>query len=244
MSEVSTPAFGLARTAVLAAATAALVVVLLALLTITTAGRGGAALPAPGHVGAASPAEGSTVDLAPIVEAWPSTYTTTGTKSEPLYVEHITSTRDGDVFALHIEVIAQGDSALGTQLSAVRVATDGRIEWLAGCSKSGAACADDPELRGFLSAATVRSALDRGALPATATARTLHGTAVVCIADSALHPAAPPATIDLQPCFSRSTGAMLGHYSDASGSFVGATLAVGFVDAPQSDPDLIGEFSS
>lgn len=249
MSALSTPTPGPPRSAVVPVAAAALAVtvaVLFALLAVSTPRGGTGTAPAAGSADGLTgeTTEGATVELAPIVDAWPDVYTTTGTKSEPLYVEHITSTRDGDIFALRIEVVAQGDAALGTQLSAVRVGTDGRIEWLAGCTKSATACADDPALRGFLSAATIRSALDRGSLPATATTRTLHGTAVVCIADRALHPAAPPAAIDLQPCFSRSTGAMLGHYSDASAAFVGATLAAGFVDTPHPDPDLIGEFIS
>ncbi|MFD1712985.1 hypothetical protein ACFSBZ_00725 [Amnibacterium flavum] len=189
-------------------------------------------------------ADGTIVDLAPIAAAWPDEYTVAGTKSEPLYVEHITSTRDGDVFALSIEVVAQGDTALGTQLSAVRVRDDGRIEWLAGCTKTASVCADDPALRGFLSAAAVRAAIDRGALPAAGVARTLHGTAAVCIADGALHPAAPPATTDLDPCFSRVSGALVGHYSDASGSFVGPTLSRGFSEATGADRDLIDSLIS
>lgn len=189
-------------------------------------------------------AEGATVPLAPIVAAWPSQYTVVGTKSEPLYVEHITSTRDGDVFALRIEVIAQGDSALGTQVSAVRVQGDGSIEWLAGCTKDASGCADDPALRGFLSAAVVEAAVREGRTPDSASARTLHGVPVVCVRDELLHPDAPPAMTDLQPCFSRSTGALLGHYSPAGSAFVGATLAEGLAQTIRADTGLIDSLVS
>jgi len=178
------------------------------------------------------------VSLAPIVQSWGAGYTVVGQKSEPLYTERISSTRDGDVFAVRIEAIAQGDAPLGVQESAVRVDADGTVEWLAGCT-AGASCADDPAVRGFLSGATVLSMERQGRLPATATQRMLHSVAVLCLPDAALHPDAPPAVSDLQPCFSRQTGALLGHYSPASEAFVGPTLASGFEVTPAPDRRLI-----
>ncbi|SDZ54344.1 hypothetical protein [Herbiconiux ginsengi] len=180
-------------------------------------------------------ADGSEIALAPIVAAWPDGYSVTGTKSEPLYVEHITSTRDGNRFSLVIDVVAQGDSPLGVQHSEVRLQPDGAVRWTGGCTKTAAECLDDPGLRGFLSQAAVLGAIRRGVLSAdaTGTARTLHGHPVVCVSDAALHPDAPPVVDGLDPCFSISTGALLGHWSTPSAAFVGPTLAEGLVDEPR-----------
>lgn len=180
----------------------------------------------------ASASDGTVVPLAPILATWPEGYTVTGTKSEPLYVEHITSTRAGSVYHLTIDVKSQGESALGVQTGEVALEADGRIRWIDGCTKTAAECLDDPGLRGFLSQAALLSAERTGSLPATGVARTLHGHPVVCVSDLALHPDAPPTVDGLDPCFSIATGALLGHYSTDSDAFVGPTLAEGLSDLP------------
>ena len=184
--------------------------------------------------GAAAVPDGASIALAPVVAAWPTGYAVSGTKSEPLYVEHITSLRDGDRFTLTIDVESQGQSALGVQHGAVELGQDGRISWVEGCTKPAAECADDPGLRGFLAQAALLGALQRGVLAAdaTGTARTLHGHPVVCVSDRMLYPASPPTVEGLDPCFSIATGALLGHWSTPSSAFVGPTLAKGFVDQP------------
>lgn len=181
---------------------------------------------------ASAPVDGSEVALAPILESWPEGYTVTGTKSEPLYVEHITSTRDGALYRLTIDVKSQGESALGVQTGEVALEADGRIRWIDGCTKTAAECLDDPGLRGFLSQAALLAAERTGTLPATGVSRTLHGHPVVCVSDLALHPDAPPTVDGLDPCFSIATGALLGHYSTDSDAFVGPTLADGLSDLP------------
>jgi hypothetical protein len=183
----------------------------------------------------------SQVPLAPIVDRWPDQYAVTGGKSEPLYTERITLSRDGDLFALRIEAIAQGDEPLGTQRGEVRVLDDGAVTWVAGCTKSAADCADDPALRGFLTTAALVGLERSGRLPETATARTLHDTPVVCVADDAVHPNAAPSIAGLDPCFSLATGALLGHWSTASTAFVGPTLAAGFTEASVADDALFAE---
>ncbi len=218
------------RRRALVLAVASLLVALAVVGVFAVASRVSGAEAAGGPAPVAASAEGQPVALAPIVAAWPEAYTVTGTKSEPLYVEHITSTRTGAVFSVTIDVVAQGDSPLGTQNSQVELGTDGSIRWIGGCTKPAAQCADDPALRGFLSEAAVLSAARRGFLPAEGVARTLHGHPVVCVSDAALHPDAPPAVASLDPCFSMSTGALLGHWSSASSAFVGPTLAEGLVD--------------
>lgn len=180
----------------------------------------------------------SQVPLAPIVEAWPDSYTVVGSKSEPLYTERIEYAREGDLFVLRIEAIAQGDSPLGTQRGAVRVADDGTVTWVSGCTKDAASCADDPALRGFLTTAALVGLERSGRLPDTGTARVLHGTPVVCVGDDDVHPDASPSTAGLDPCFSVATGALLGHWSSASRAFVGPTLAPGFVETVRSDDAL------
>ncbi|MCS5714632.1 hypothetical protein NVV95_08710 [Herbiconiux sp. CPCC 205716] len=179
---------------------------------------------------AATATDGSAIALAPLLATWPDAYRVTGTKSEPLYVEHITSTRSGDDYALTIDVVAQGDSPLGVQSSSVHLDADGTIRWVDGCTKAPERCADDPGLRGFLSQAALLAAERRGELPEWGVARTLHGHPVVCVSDAALHPLDPPTVATLDPCFSTATGALLGHWSSDSAAFVGPTLAEGLVD--------------
>lgn len=197
--------------------------------TIVLAACGvGAVVVAAATVALAAGARTPVVDLAEIVEAWPDAYTVVGTKSEPLFTERIRLTRDGDDFRAVIEVLGQGDAAFGTQRSAVRVGSDGTLTWVEGCGKPAAQCADDPALRGFLSTAALVALHRDGRLPDAATARTLHGTDVVCVDDAALHPDAEPALVPLEACFDRETGATLGSWSAHSEAFVAATLAAGF----------------
>ncbi len=183
----------------------------------------------------------SDVPLAPIVSDWPDSYSVVGGKSEPLYTERIASSRNGDLFALRIDAIGQGDAPLGTQRGAVRVTDDGTVTWVSGCTKDAGACADDPALRGFLTTAALVG-LDRaGRLPEAGVMRTLHATPVVCVDDDAVHPHAAPSTAGLDPCFSVATGALLGHWSAASAAFVGPTLAPGFREEVTVDAPLFAE---
>ena len=181
------------------------------------------------------------VALAPIVADWPDSYSVVGSKSEPLYTERISFSRDHDLFALRIEVIAQGDTALGTQQGAVRVTSDGTITWISGCTKDAAACQDDTALRGFLTTAALVGLERSGRMPDTGTARTLHGTPVVCVDDNAAHPDSAPSIAGLDPCFSIATGALLGHWSAASAAFVGPTLAPGFAETSERGDALFDE---
>ncbi|MEV7692154.1 hypothetical protein AB0N73_02355 [Microbacterium sp. NPDC089189] len=196
------------------------------LIALAACGAGAIALAT--AVSASAWATDDRVELATVVASWPAAYEATGMKSEPLYTEHIAVSRDDDTFRVRIEVLGQGDAALGTQDSTVRVADDGTVSWVSGCTKTPALCADDTQLRGFLATAALVGLDRQGRLPATGTARDLHGTAVVCVADADLHPDAAPATVRLDPCFDRATGAVVGHYSPGSDAFVGATLAPGF----------------
>lgn len=220
---------------------------------------------APGAFSTPTASATATVDLAPIVAGWPTSYTTTGTKSEPLYVEHIVVTRDGDTFGLRIDAVMQGDAAGGTQLSAVRV-QGGRVSWVTGCTKSAADCADDPALRGFLSSAALLAAAERGALPATAVARDLGGIPVVCVDEAELYAGVSTSSTTgggsatgvstssttggssiarLDPCFSRATGAVLAHWSDASAAFVSATLSSrDLTNEATADTDLLLSLTS
>lgn len=191
-------------------------------------------------VWAVGPAAASTrVALAPIVAAWPDSYTVAGQKSEPLYTEQIRVTRAGDEFAVRIDVNSQGSAALGTQHSIVVVAPSGTITWTQGCTKTADLCAADTSLRGFLTTAAVLGLARTGLLPDEATARDLHGTTVVCVDDRELHPDAPLAPVRLDPCFDELTGAVLAHWSPDSRAFVGATLAEGFTITQAADPTLL-----
>jgi hypothetical protein len=186
-----------------------------------------------GAVGVATMATGAAfattdrVPLAPLVASWPAAYDVSGQKSEPLYTEQIDITRSGDAFDVRIDVLAQGDAALGTQHDVIEVGPDGTVAWVSGCEKSSDLCADDTELRGFLATAALLGLARSDRLPESGTARTVHGNPVICVDDAALHPDAAPAHVRLDPCFDRTTGAVLAHWSPDSAAFVGATLAPG-----------------
>ncbi len=227
-----------ARTVTVAAAACAVVVAGATIVGANLASATSTGAAAADPVAATLP---SPVELAPIVAAWPDSYTVVGTKSEPLYTERIAYAREGDLFVLRIEAIAQGDSTLGIQRGAVRVADDGTVAWVSGCTKDASTCADDPALRGFLTTAALVGLERAGRLPEIGTARALHGTPVVCVADDDVHPDAPPSTAGLDPCFSVATGALLGHWSSASAAFVGPTLAPGFVESIDVDRALFAE---
>lgn len=174
---------------------------------------------------ASAHASDDTASLAPIVVSWPDQFAVVGTKSEPLYTERISFARSGDDFALEIEVLSQGNVALGTQTSAVTVDAD-TVRWVEGCTKTDALCQNDTTLRGFLTTALVVAADRAGTLPASGVVRDLHGADVVCVDDAELYPSPP--TVPLHPCFDIASGAVLGHWSPDSHAFVGATLADGF----------------
>lgn len=188
-----------------------------------------------------------TQPLSELVASWPTAYTVTGTKSEPGYIEHITLTRDGDLFGLRIVIAAQGEAAGGSSTALVRVASDGRIQWLSGCTADD--CANDTALRGYLGGAAMLSAQRQGRLTATATIRYLDSRAVACVADHDLYLQTSPTTSStassavspaLAPCFSMTTGAVLGQYSDVNATFDGPTMAAGsIVETRVSDADLI-----
>lgn len=166
-----------------------------------------------------------TTPLAPIVTSWPEQFAVVGTKAEPLYTERISFARSGDDFTLDIEVLSQGDVALGTQTSAVTVDAD-TVRWAVGCTKTAALCQHDTALRGFLTTALVVAAERGGTLPASGVVRDMHGRDVVCIDDADLYPT--PSIVALHPCFDIASGAVLGQWSPDSDAFVGATLADGF----------------
>ncbi len=210
-------------------AAAAAVAVALAALTLTSSWSSAAteATSATGATGATEATSATDVALAPLVAAWPASYVVTGTKAEPLYTERIRVERLGDTFTLRIEALSQGNAALGTQHSTVRVSESGAVIWQSGCTKDAEACADDTTLRGFLTTALLVAQGRAGTLPATGTSRDFFGASVVCIDDTALHPNDPP-VVRLDPCVDPRTGAVLAHWSEDSHAFVGATLARGY----------------
>jgi hypothetical protein len=195
---------------------------------IALAACGAVAVALAAAAGGVASAATDEVPLAAVVDAWPTSYEVVGAKSEPLYTEHIRIGRDGDEFRLMIDVRAQGDAALGVQESTVHLGADGTVSWESGCVKSSESCTNDTALRGFLATAALLGLARQDRLPATGTPRELHGTDVVCVSDADLHPDADAATVRLDPCFDRATGAVLAHWSPDSAAFVGATLAPGF----------------
>ena len=164
--------------------------------------------------------ESTTVDIVEMVGAWPTSWSATGTKSEPQYVEHLAFSRSGMTFALDIELVAQGGQDGGSTALEVTVLDDGRLQRSGDC---GTGCTDTT-VRGFLSTATLLSRISTGELAdgATPTLRQFGDREVACVSDSVLFPTDQPFFLD--PCFDLTTGAVLAHYSTSSSAYAGATL--------------------
>jgi hypothetical protein len=153
--------------------------------------------------------------LGAAVAAWPDTFTVTGTKSEPSYVEHVSYGRVGDRFGLTIDLQPQGRQAGGTSRSVLSVDARGDLSVIACTGDCGGSV-----VQGFLATASVVAAARRGELPTGAHATTYAGRKVLCVDNAAL------GTTDavLDPCLDVETGALIAQRSRHDGTFAGPTL--------------------
>lgn len=195
----------------------AVVLVSLALLVAcgSSAGPGGAGQSA------------AQVELAAVVARWPPVWTVTGTHSEATYVEHIRVTRRAEDFQLTIDVTAQGAQAGGRWSRTVRVGGQGAVVDLdpAGCAGN---CTELDSMRGYLAAAVLLALHRSGTGPTSGVVRKFGPRSVICVAGDALYAAAgtpvAPGAVVLDPCFDRTTGAVVAQYAPMLGTFGGPTL--------------------
>jgi hypothetical protein len=163
--------------------------------------------------------DAATVDLDSVVAGWEEDFTVRAAKTEPTFIERMVYGRMGDLLVL------DASSSVGEFGRIVlEVGDDGAIRALV-CPE-GTNCAG-PWTTGFLSTVAVLSAFRQGRLDgeAAATVARFAGRDIVCVPAEVLGAANP----HLDPCFDRSTGAVLAHRHRSDGSF----------DGPTPDPESV-----
>lgn len=154
------------------------------------------------------------VRLAEIAASWTTSYTVTGTKTEPTYIEHVTITRNDDVFT-----VAGGAMVhMEPSVESVRLGNDGAIEHVV-CPVS-MDCSTPRPLTGFLATASVLSAARSGRLHGTVIPQSFGDRTVVCVPAEQIGVDDPV----LDPCLDIETGAVLAQRHRRSGTYDGPTF--------------------
>lgn len=161
----------------------------------------------------ADPAD-APVRLADVAASWPDSYTVTGTKTEPTYIEHVTIMRNDDVFT-----VAGGAMVnMEPSIESVRLGTDGTIEHVV--CPTAMDCSVSRPLSGFLATASVLSAARSGRLTASVVPQPFGDRTVVCIPAEQIGIDTPV----LDPCLDTETGAVLAQRHRRSGTYDGPTF--------------------
>lgn len=154
------------------------------------------------------------VDLAALAASWTESYRVTGIKTEPTYVEHVTITRDNDVFT-----VAGGAMVhMEPSIESVRLADDGSVEHLV--CPAAMDCSTPRPLTGFLATASVLSAARTGRLTGTVFPQAFGDRTVVCVPAEQIGVDDPV----LDPCLDIETGAVLAQRHRRSGTYDGPTF--------------------
>lgn len=154
------------------------------------------------------------VKLPEIAASWTQSYTVTGTKTEPTYIEHVTITRTDDVFT-----VAGGAMVhMEPSVESVRVGDDGTVEHIV-CPAS-MDCSTPRPLTGFLATASVLSAARAGRLHGTVIPQSFGNRTVVCVPAEQIGVDDPV----LDPCLDIETGAVLAQRHRRSGTYDGPTF--------------------
>jgi len=154
-----------------------------------------------------------TVDLAAWESRLPSVFAVSGIKTEPTYEEAIDIRREGDVFT----VIGGAPGWAKRATESVRVTGDGTI--LERCA-SDPTCGITATPAGFLATALLVSAARRHRLHGQVVAVPFGARMVVCVPAETLGVPLPI----FDPCFDRTTGAVLAQRHRLSGRFDGPSL--------------------
>lgn len=159
------------------------------------------------------------MDVAAWVATWPSDFTVEGGKSEPTYVEAISITRHGDVFAALGGAPAWQDRSLET------VAVDRAGGLHAGTCPTSVICRDAKPAVDFLASAALLAAY-RAHRPLGRATPTAYGEReVLCLPAERIG----VAEAVLDPCFDLATGAVLAQRSRLDGRFDGPSLDPGSI---------------
>lgn len=154
------------------------------------------------------------VDLADVAAGWTEPFTVTGTKTEPTYIEHVTITRDANVFT-----VAGGAMAdMEPSIESVRLDDDGTIEHVV--CPAAMDCTSPRPLTGFLATASVLSAARSGRLTGTVIPQSFGDRTVVCVPAEQIGVVEPV----LDPCLDIETGAVLAQRHRRSGTYDGPTF--------------------
>ncbi len=154
------------------------------------------------------------VDLADVAAGWTEAFTVTGTKTEPTYIEHVTITRDNNVFT-----VAGGAMVhMEPSIESVRLDDDGTIEHVV--CPAAMDCTTSRPLTGFLATASVLSAARSGRLTGTVIPQSFGNRTVVCVPAEQIGVAEPV----LDPCLDIETGAVLAQRHRRSGMYDGPTF--------------------
>lgn len=161
-----------------------------------------------------TPTTSAPVQLVDVVASWTGSYTVTGTKTEPTYIEHVTITRNNDVFTVAGGAMVNMDPSV----ESVRLGTDGSIEHVV--CPAAMDCTTPRPLTGFLATASVLSAARSGRLTGTVIPQSFGNRTVVCV------PAEQIGVVDpvLDPCLDLETGAVLAQRHRRSGTYDGPTF--------------------
>ncbi len=176
-----------------------------------------------------SGAEAAPVNLATLVEAWPTNFRVSGVKTEPTYLETLDIARSGDVFS----VLGGAPAFAERSLESVRVDAAGKIAWISCPAPMDCTTPEPPS--GFLATAAAVAAWRRGTLSGSATPVAFGARTVVCIPAEKLGVTAPI----LDPCFDQKTGAVLAQRHRLSGAFDGPTLEASTLKIAAPEPRVL-----
>ena len=161
-----------------------------------------------------TPAAPKPVELVDVAATWTQSYTVTGIKTEPTYIEHVTITRNDDVFT-----VAGGAMVhMEPSVESVRLDDSGRIEHIV--CPAAMDCTTPRPLTGFLATASVLSAARSGRLTGSVIPQTFGNRTVVCVPAEQIGVADPV----LDPCLDLETGAVLAQRHRRSGTYDGPTF--------------------
>lgn len=168
---------------------------------------------ADGSQNSADPAA-APVELTKVAASWTESFTVTGIKTEPTYIEHVTITRKENVFT-----VAGGAMVhMEPSVESVRLADDGSIEHIV--CPAAMDCSTPRPLTGFLATASVLSAARTGRLTGTVIPQAFGNRTVVCVPAEQIGVDDPV----LDPCLDIETGAVLAQRHRRSGTYDGPTF--------------------
>jgi hypothetical protein len=162
----------------------------------------------------ASFAQAAPIDLARWASGLPPRFSVHGVKTEPTYQEIVDIRREGDVFTL----VGGAPAWAERSQESIVVARDGGLRY--GLCPAGLSCDVSPVPTGFLATALLVSTVRRGRLHGAGATATFGGREIVCVPAERIGIKRPL----FDPCFDRTTGAVLAQRHRLTGQFDGPSL--------------------